>query len=311
MNYKYNKYMNKKNLILGGILVALIVLAYLYQGPFKNWQVNKGKEKNFFKEIDFKSINKIEVVNAGKTTNLERFGDNWKVGGTKDFYVEKNLAKSMESSIEEAAKNNLEIVSASKDKKSEFKVDDNGVKVKFFKDNDLKLEFIVGKIGSDYKSTYISKDNSDKTYAVAANLFSIFNQQDWRDQIIFSSDESKISKIRFQLGKSEYSIEKSGDDWKALMPYNYKLNNEKVKKIISVMSNLTATEIPEQNFKGTGLDKNNLIIQATGEGVDNTLMIGEADKNGNFYAKKGDSDNIYLITKSQKDELNKKAQELR
>ena len=56
--------MNKKTLVLGGVLLALIVLAYAYHGPLKNWQNNLGKPKNIFAKIDTTKIDKIEITST-------------------------------------------------------------------------------------------------------------------------------------------------------------------------------------------------------------------------------------------------------
>ena len=78
------------------------------------------------------------------------------------------------------------------------------------------------------------------------------------------------------------------------------------------MSNLSTVQIPAQTFEGTGLEKHTIIIQVMGDDIDNTLMIGDVksiDAEGEdelYYVKKGSSDNIYLITKEQRDELERK-----
>jgi hypothetical protein len=73
---------------------------------------------------------------------------------------------------------------------------------------------------------------------------------------------------------------------------------------LGILENLRSADIPAQEFKGTGLEKNSLIIQVSGEGFDNTLMVGDCTKDNVCYAKRGDSDNIYFITKEQRDALN-------
>ena len=86
------------------------------------------------------------------------------------------------------------------------------------------------------------------------------------------------------------------------------------------MSNLSSAEIPEQTFEGTGLENHEMIVQATGEELDHVLMIGgmkqlenedDEEEEKLYYAKKGDSDNIYLIREDQKDELQKQIWQLR
>jgi len=128
-----------------------------------------------------------------------------------------------------------------------------------------------------------------------------------------SRDESSSQRIE----ESE-SVQKKEYEWKGVAPYEFNVNSDKIQNVLIMMSDLTAAELPEQTFEGTGLEKNSLIVQATGEGIDNTIMIGDLfvpqaehleevktqAQTELYYAKKGDSDNIYLITKEQKDILN-------
>ena len=328
-----NKRMNKKNIILGGILIILIALAYLYQGPIKDWRQNLGEPENFLSVVDVEQIDKIEIVKSGTTTILEKYGDKWRIGGTKDFYVKQDLADSLKSGLENAVKADFELASSNKEKKSDFQTDENsGTRVKLSQDGEVAADFIVGKRGVDFTSTYISEPESDNTYIIAANISSVLNPSDWHDKAIFASEKEKISKIRFQYPDRELVITKTRKhentetleyEWEGVLPYKFFVDAEKIDKILDIMSNLTAVEIPEQNFEDTGLEKNLIIVQATGEGIDNTLMIGDAYKTAEslagdsaeagvlYYAKRGDSDNIYLISGEQKDELDKRIGELK
>ncbi len=97
------------------------------------------------------------------------------------------------------------------------------------------------------------------------------------------------------------------------MPYSFEVDEDKISEILNIMSSLNAISIPEQIFDNTGLEKNNIIVEATGEEVNNILMIGDAENEEEirYYAKRGDSDNIYLITKAQRDALDKQIWDLR
>jgi hypothetical protein len=81
--------------------------------------------------------------------------------------------------------------------------------------------------------------------------------------------------------------------------------------VLGVLHNLTAAKIPAQTFTGTGLEKHNIIVQVTGGGFDNTIMIGDCTKDNLCYAKTAASDNIYLISKSDRDALDKKTTDLK
>lgn len=318
--------MNKKNLILGGVLIFLIVLAYAYQGPLKKWQANLGKPSNFLAKAETQKIDKMEIIKGGETTVLEKKDERWKVNPGeifasrisqgKDFYVNRGVSENLIKKLEEARIAKLELVSVNKDKRKEFGIED-GVNVKLFQENKEMVNFIVGKSGNDYLSTYLALSEGGNIYSVPVNLFDIFNQDDWRDWTVFSSDKDKIAKIRFQYPNREFTVEKKDGKWIGAAPYKFIVKNEKIDEILDIMSDLTAVAIPEQNFVGTGLEKNLIIVQATGEGVDNTIMIGNhsassgQDEGGRYYAKNGNSDNIYLITKEQRDELDKYIWQLR
>lgn len=308
--------MSKKNLRLGLILVILVAFAYLYQGPFHDWKSNWGKPENFFAKINIDEISEIEIQSAGKTTILEKDGENWKIKGTKDFYIKKFAQSMLNTALQNAVDSEFELISNVGDKKRDFLTDDQGIKVKIYYGDDILSNFIVGKIAPDYESTYISLPDSDDTYSIKINLYSVFSVEEWRDDVIFDSDKENIIKIRFQYPDREFSIAKEEGTWNGIIPYRFGVSDEKIDKILEIMSNLQASEIPEQDFSVTGLEKNLIIIQATGEYIDNTLMVGNKVLNSKtgedkYYVKKGNSDNIYLITKEQRDELDKKILELK
>jgi len=303
--------MSKKNLVLGGILLVLITVAYLYQGPLKTWQENLGQPKNFLAKINMEEISRIKVAQVGTETNLEKDSKGWKVAGTKDFYVKTAVADNLLSSLKDAGEADLEVVSENKDKKNEFQTDQSGIQVKLFQGEDEVKNFIIGKIGPDFNSSYISKPDTDKTYLLKVNLFSPFNQAEWRDKIIFFSDKEKITRIRFQYPTREFTIEKKDDKWQGTIPYGFTVSLEKIEEILNIMSELDAVSIPEQDFSKSGLDQHLAIVQAIGEGINNTIMIGTVNENDLYYAKKSSSDNLYSITKAERDELDRQIWELR
>ena len=305
------KFMNKKNLVLGGILILLATSAYLYQGPIQKWRSSFGKPDNFFAGLNVDEINKMEIERNGEITVLEKIDEKWKIGGTNSFFVKDSIMENVFTVLKNTVNASVELVSENKDKKEEFQTNESGVKVKFSQSDNELIDFVVGKTGNDFSSTYVSLPESEKTYLIKSNLNSAFARSDWYDMTIFSAEKEKIDKIRFQYPTREFTIEKKDDAWSGVLPYTFSVSEEKAGEVLDIMSNLLAAEIPEQIFESTGLDKNLIIIQATGEGIDNTLMIGEANDNNLYYVKRGDSDNIYLITEEQRDKLDKQIRDLR
>jgi len=305
--------MNKKNLILIIVLLVLIGVAFIYNGPFKSWQKTAGQDKNWLAGYDISKITKLEIKSSGKVTTLEKQGDNYKISGTKNFFTDKTVASDIEKILRDAQKDNLQIASKNKDRKKDFATDDSGVAVKLFFGDKVQTDFVAGKMTPDYSSAYISRDSLDRTYLIPTNLSAIFSRQDWFDHTMFSADKATIKKIRFQYPSREFTIEKqaNGEDWKGTLPQAFAVNKDKVAPILDIMASLQADSIPDQDFSKTGLDKSSVIVQATGDGVDNTLMIGNDNGKSLYYAKIGKNDNIYLLTKKQHDDLVKRVEDLK
>lgn len=295
--------MTKKNLILGGILIALVAAAYIYQGPMQAWKKKMNQPKNFFSSIDMDNLDKIEIKQDDKSTVLEKNGDKWAVAEQKSFSVKKEIMDEVIQKLKDAEQASLELVSTNKDKKADFRLGAEGITV-MLQAKQKQLKLLIGKTGPDYKSTYVAEEGQDRSYLLPLSLETIFSMEDWRDKTIFNTDSAKISKVRFQTAKKQFVIEKNKDKWEGISPKKFGVNQDKMAKILENMSKMEAAAIPEQNFKGTDLDKAKLIIQATGDGIDNTLMVGRSNGKDQYFAKRSDSDNIYLITKDQFNALN-------
>ena len=80
--------MSKKNLILGGILVALVALAIIYEGPLQDLKGKFGKPKNFLAVLDTSQISRIDITRENEIISIEQEGERWKVAGTRDFYIQ-------------------------------------------------------------------------------------------------------------------------------------------------------------------------------------------------------------------------------
>lgn len=304
--------MNKKNLILIIVLILLVAVAYIYQGPWQSWQASKNLPKNFFASVNVDQINKIEITKNGETTSLMLNGSKWKIDGTKDFYVSDANAQNVVARLKDLTAAQLEIASTNQAKKSDFNTDAaSGVSIKLGQGSKGIAGFIIGKINSDYTGTYFSPTGSDITYLTKVDIYDAFVQTDWYDKTIFASDKTKINSVKFKNSGKELDVAKQGDDWYATGTTKIKLDKDKVNSAVDLLASLVATAIPDRNATSTGLANSQLIIQATGVGVDNTIIVGNDNGQGLYYAKRGDSDNIYLIAKAERDKLNVQIKDLK
>ncbi|MEI7497722.1 MAG: DUF4340 domain-containing protein [Candidatus Falkowbacteria bacterium] len=299
----------KQNAWLGGILVGLIVLAVLYQGPYRQWQVSRSEPINVFSGIQTDDINRMTIEVNGKTIELIKKDNGWEFPDQAHaFPLEQSFVVQAIDRIKAAAKAKVQLVSTKKEKQSEFGVGSEGSTVKLFQDNKEKVAVVIGSTAKDYVSTYLRPIKDDNTYKLDGISLAVFYTPDWRSKEIVKFDVKSINNARLQTPKSEIKLTKTGEDWFA---GKVKLNKIKVESLLSTLSNLFAADIPEQKFEPSGLAKSSLIIQVGGKDANITVMVGNKNSKGEFYVKTGDSDRIYLIGGGDQASLSKNLNELK
>jgi len=58
--------------------MVLIGLAYVYQGPFRDWRNKSEATKNFLSAMDASAANILEITAGSSTVSLVKSGDRWK-----------------------------------------------------------------------------------------------------------------------------------------------------------------------------------------------------------------------------------------
>lgn len=310
---------NKKNLVLGAILVVLVGFAY---GYYYYQNQDQARANNFVSDLDFSQVDKMVVERTGSSTTLLKQEEGWKVEGTKDFYVRESRTEDIKKGLTDLTEVNFELVSTNQDKKELYHTDlEHGSHLELYQGEEKAADFVVGRLDSPTVThTYISRPDSEETYlAKNVQLTAMFLEKDWRSKVVFNNPDKEVKKLRFQYPEEEFTAEKKktseGEDkWEITEPNFRETNSEKLAQIEDLMTNLIATRIPEQSFAGTGLEKHLIIVEAQGDGFQNTIMVGEAkedEDNGTlYYAKKGSSDNIYLITEEERNLLKTSVEEL-
>ncbi|MEI8361542.1 MAG: DUF4340 domain-containing protein [bacterium] len=288
-----------KNLSLLLVLIILSTLAWVYQGPLQKWRLETSQPKNPFKALNFNDVDKISISKSGKTTDLVKSGDNWKISGGGQFLTSKQLSEQIVDTINKAKSARLDILSTKKTRQAELGLANEATQVKFLKDKDEKLKIKLA-AATDYTSSLVAFEGDDATYKISvSDLFNLFNQAEWRDLSIFSLAGKSPNYLRLQMSGREIKLTPKDKDWvdgKSLY------TGASVKSITDSLLTLSAVSIPSQDFKIAGLEKPTVIVQFKGVDFDKTLMIGKKHDT-NYFAKTSDSDNLYLISQSIVDQI--------
>jgi hypothetical protein len=222
----------------------------------------------------------------------------------------------LEEKMKTIISSDFEVASLNSSNKINFQTGDNGLKVKLFQNETEVGNFIVGKVTSDYRGTYISRENDDKTYKVKETLARAFDVESWRDLTI-TNISGTADTVVLKYPSQEIELTNIPDSrgevyWRSIRPYAARLNKEKIEALITAAVALEASAIPEQDSSAAGFSSPSLQIQLKGQGFDETLIIGNKNPGTNeYFIKKSNDDKIYLITKETRDELAKQIVDLR
>lgn len=289
-----------KNFSLLITLSMLVLLAWAYQGPIKKYYEAKSLPRNFIGSLNFNKVDKISITGNSAKTELIKTGTDWQVAGGGKFFLDKQSTDQLIDMINKAKVSSLDIVSTKKERQEDFGLGKSAISVVMLAGNSKLLDFKIGRLSADYLSTYISVPEGHDTYKLqGVDLVSIFGKSEWRNLNIFNLTGKTATFLRLQYPEREFKLTPKGNVW---MDGKNVYKDGSVRKIVDQLLTLTASSIPEQNFKIAGLDKPLVVAQLKGADFDKTLIVGK--KSGNeYFSKMGDSDNIYLIPKSAVDML--------
>lgn len=197
--------MKRSTLILAGILVILIIAAFLVlQRPGERSVASD--QGGTLVSYDSAKVDRIEVRTATGVTTLQRESSGW-------MLTSPLRAKGDESSIHQLLAKGKAIVlkamvSDNPQKQSVFQVDSTGTLVTMFEGGNERVAFRVGKMGPSYTETYVRREGSNEVYLADGMLLYLFAKQprDWRDKTILKVPQETIRNVRFQYGDTTFAL---------------------------------------------------------------------------------------------------------
>ncbi|MBD3184056.1 DUF4340 domain-containing protein [Candidatus Poribacteria bacterium] len=302
---------NKKILILLSIFIVLLVITIILERPFGDKESDE--ETLIFPDFDADQVVSVEIKTKDKEVKLNKEGDTWIVATADNYAADAKAVSDMLAKVKE-----LEIslvASKSADKHAQFEVDEeNGTQIKLFGPEDkLLAHLFVGKMGSDFMSTYVRKANQDRVLLVDGYLKSSFDKgtRGWRNRTIFDFDESQAQRLTLvPEDKDEIAIEAQEDgSWQILKPEVAPGNKEEIDRIVRDIAKLSADDFPkkEEETEETPIDlleKYNLnppkskIMVDLKDGTARVLLIGD-ESNAKNYVKREEKDTVFMVYKSK------------
>lgn len=204
--------MKKNTYYLGGLLVVLVLVAYLVLQKPGEQSVSSGGSVLF--TIDSLAVDKIELRSPSSVVTLERRGIDWFLQQPINYRADQaNLAALIHQAKNMEVKN---VASSKPEKRSVFQVDSTGTTVSVYERGVVKAAFVVGKPGMSYSETYVRATNSNDVVLVDGSLSYTFNRpiKEWRDKTIFTASRESIKEVRYQYGDTTFTLAWRDSTWR-------------------------------------------------------------------------------------------------
>jgi len=308
----------KKTLIFFIILVLAGLFVWMDR-PKRNVQPS-----SFFPEFTTGTAALINIHNKGEDVTLAKTDKDWKIGDNKGFPADSEMVQKALDSIAELkkAKN---LVSRNPENQKLYEVDPNqGIEVKV-SDSRKKLlaDFIVGKTGPDFMSTYIRKAGSNEVFLCEGyHLRSAFSRtvKNWYDVNVCKFTPEEIAKITITSADKKLTLKKDHDTWQLVDPNQAPAQKNLVDDIVNTLARLRAIDlVKEEKDKLAEYELSppaRQIIVSLNDGTEKKIDIGKKTDQNQYYVKlekqgASETDVIYLVAQYNIDKFNKTFDELK
>jgi hypothetical protein len=146
---------------------------------------------------------------------------------------------------------------------------------------------------------YVKSDSSQVFLVKKYNLERVNKRPiDFNDKTVCDIGDD-LTEVAVTHGAESYTIDKSGNEWKATKPAKTDLDTTKVPSITGSFKGWKATGFAETSDpKATGLAKPQAVIVAKGKSTTCTLKIGDESKDKqSYFAQSSASPNVYTLAK--------------
>lgn len=240
--------MSKKTLVLLGIAVVLLALAYvLMQRPGE--RSISPSESTSVVQIDSAGVDKITIQSPTFSLVMARQGAEWRIEApvaarANQEAVAALLAEANAASISAMVSDKIE-------KHSLFQVDSTGVVIRLFKKGVESAGLVIGKPGPSYGDVYARSVRSNEVFLIDGEISRSAGKalKDWRDRTIASIPRESIKEIQFQYGDTTFVLSWRDSIW---LIGGKPANEVAVKSLLGSLSQLQADDfldaIPAQSF---------------------------------------------------------------
>jgi len=310
--------MNRKTLLAGAVFVGLLVVTLaVLKSPEKGTRT--GETPRPFPRLTAGEVDTLDVTKDGKTTTIKKEGSTYKVTAPMAYAADQDAAKLAFEAIDKLEFGS--IVSDQKSKHGEFEVGDKSLRVvaKSSKAGDKALiDLRIGKVANS--NTFVRPEGKDEVWQALGTIRYQFDKDasGWRDKSITTFDQGDAQKLELTSktgGTIVLEKPAKGDggaeaDWKVVQssvpvePYDKSVATDMISALYSWKASDFADDAKPAD---TGLDAPAVTVKVTLKGdKQQSVLIGKKKGEDDYYVKKADSPQVFLVKKYGVERINKR-----
>jgi len=282
--------------------IIFIVMAGLYwflEGP-KIKDADQGPN-HLLSNFSPADVHRINITSSDSDPIvLQKTDGEWQVetGQGASYAADSSAIQELIESLTELKTNSM--VSRKPDRHALYEVSpETGLQVETLDHKQRTLaEVLIGKSGPNIFSTYVRAADKNEVYLVDGILQNKISKtlNEWRDKRIFALDPNLITTFTVS-GDQSLVLNKTDGKW-LIGPEAAPANTATVEQAVQTLATLNAVDFADGTLAEYGFDQPLRTITAVfNDGKQATLLLGKDANAFQQYAKRADTDTLYIIEK--------------
>jgi len=234
------------------LISALVVTLLLKTGRDSNTV-----DQNLYRKVDLKKVDKIEMKSSNGKITLEYQNNHWKVNN--DFDADRNLVEVLFATLQQAEPKRP--VSSSQRDSLTKALQEHGVKVSLFAENNLEESFYAG--GNSSKTeAYFNDPQTNESHVVTIPGYRVYVSgifelaaSGWREKLVFDFNWRNFKKLTATFNNPKGNFEVFVDKNIAVINNVTEPDTARLNTFLDHLSLLTVEEFVEQPKIQDSLEK--------------------------------------------------------
>jgi len=310
--------MSRSYLILILVAAVLVALVLLFANPFQDQVRRDNPEMQvLFDPGAVDAATSIRIVTQDRPpVDLALQDGEWVVASEGSFPADTTAVENILRAVREAKSTG--VASTNPANRGKFQVDSTGVVVVLSHPGGEPLRFVVGRMGNDFTTSYVRRDDEDEVRIVRGiNRPMLDRAVGFRDRTLFRFPASSVSSVAARLPGGEWELVRADTSWTLVEggKDTVTVESSRAESLLETLGSLSADgflDAAAADTVDTGLENPSYRFSVRFlNGAEADLDVGGKNERNQYYVSRPDRDAVYLLSQWRIDNLAARPEELK